>query len=641
MLQTYDLTRRRTAILQNALQIVETQKINAVWTMEFKLSVDDPKNAYCQHLHYVRWGENGELYRIQKRTTERAYGGTVTYECEHVIATLIDNVLYGYHQVGNVGYYTQQVMQYILDRQMVRHWTLADCDYRRQYEYAWEQENLLAALWSVPECFNDDYIWRWDTTVYPWRLSLKQLVPDTPRLYVRAAKNMLTLTRTSEPSNLCTRLYPLGYGEGVNQLTIASVNGGKKYVQSPSDIILKYGIIERIWIDRRYQDANTLLSAAKAMLESLQEPYEQYSVSWAQVNGDPQMIQVGERVRIHDPESGTDYTNYIVQIKLDRLHPEANEIEVANATEDIASSVASLADRQRIETAYSQGATQIYSLPLQGNASKTNGLKLKFYLPEDMIYVNKIYASVELSPFRAYSKATESGGEASTEISAAQTTSSKALIGTTSAGGSGRLSTEKAGGRQTSDSQELPSENMMADDYGGLNAQNHNHGMTIPVDANGEALYRIALTDWSGQQILATTGFVPSGAHKHRGHSHTVDISHDHNIPSHDHKINLEHSHDIPGHTHKFSTKHSHEITPGIFTSGTPSAFDVYVDGQLREHHSGTMKDIDLITALTGSNGTISRGGWHTVEIRPDDLAYISICMYVQGFIQSRGESNA
>ena len=37
--------------------------------------------------------------------------------------------------------------------------------------------------------------------------------------------------------------------------------------------------------------------------------------------------------------------------------------------------------------------------------------------------------------------------------------------------------------------------------------------------------------------------------------------------------------------------------------------------------------------------GTIPRGTWHDIEIVPDDLAYIMIDMYVQGFIQSRGDA--
>lgn len=38
------------------------------------------------------------------------------------------------------------------------------------------------------------------------------------------------------------------------------------------------------------------------------------------------------------------------------------------------------------------------------------------------------------------------------------------------------------------------------------------------------------------------------------------------------------------------------------------------------------------------SDNMIPRGSWLSLEVRPDDLAYISIDLIVQGFIQSRGD---
>jgi hypothetical protein len=42
---------------------------------------------------------------------------------------------------------------------------------------------------------------------------------------------------------------------------------------------------------------------------------------------------------------------------------------------------------------------------------------------------------------------------------------------------------------------------------------------------------------------------------------------------------------------------------------------------------------------LVGSDNMIPRGSWLSLEVRPDDLAYISIDLIVQGFIQSRGDN--
>lgn len=117
MMEVFDRERRRTAILENACAVSERRRMNAVWQLSFSLPCGDPKQAFCKPFHYVRW-DGGELYRIMPEGLEAGEAGTITYQCEHVLATLIDNVLFGYHLVGNLGVYTEDVIRYILDRQL-------------------------------------------------------------------------------------------------------------------------------------------------------------------------------------------------------------------------------------------------------------------------------------------------------------------------------------------------------------------------------------------------------------------------------------------------------------------------------------------------------------------------------------------
>jgi len=633
MLAVYNLSRQRVAILENAIDIAETHQLNAIWQLTFSIPADDPKNDYLHPMHYVRWEPDGELYRILPIDLEQGETGLLSYECEHVIATLMDNVLFGYHQIGNIGVFTRTVLQYVLDKQIVKNWVLDVCAFNRQFEYAWEQENLLSALFSVPKCFNAEYIWTWDTSTYPWRLSLRELdLTSIPALYIRASKNMLKLTRRSDPKNLCTRLYPLGYGEGVNQLGIKELNNGVPYLQSPPNIVAKYGIIERVWVDRRYHNQPELLGASQSMLRNLQTPFEQYSVEFTQIRGDPEHINVGSRVRIHDPGNKVDMIDTIVQVTVFRDKP-GGRIEVANASENIAQTVADLADRQRVETTYSQGATQIYSVSVQDNADNQNGLRLDFYIPPDMIHVNRLYCKIRMESFRAYSKATESGGQISTTPAGGGTTSSAALSGTTASGGGGSA-TVNGGGIRTSSAITLPSQNIQNDDLGGTNAKNHNHGLFKMGDENNMYL---AIVN-AANTIVGHTGYVPSGAHIHGAHDHTIDTSFQVQIPAHTHGLSLSHSHDNPSHTHQLDTRHGHEITPGIYRSGSSNSFTVKVNGIVRQIFNETSAELDILPWLIGNDGMISRGTWHNVEVVPNGLAYISNCAYIQGFIQSRGE---
>ncbi len=404
------------------------------------------------------------------------------------------------------------------------------------------------------------------------------------------------------------------------QLTIKSVNNGLEYIQSPQEYIDKYGLIERIWIDRRYEDPASLLSAAQVMLNELQDPLQQFEISFAELDeSDYNVAQIGKRVRILQTELGTQVDTYVTELTYKYDDVPSSKIIVANKSTDIASSVADMADRQRIEQAYAQGATQLYSQSLQANCDSQNGAVMDFYLPEDMRIVNKIVAKVRVGSFRAYSKATKA---AESKV-VSSTTASQKTYSSTSGGGS--TSTTSSGGGQTSGATTLESSNVLPSQTSGQAV--HNHGLSRGA--------RLATTS-DGQTIDGYETFVWSGAHVHPAHTHEIDDhSHSVRIPSHSHNVT------IPGHSHNITIPaHEHDITPGIYFYGSPRQFDLYVNGKKKATIVSTDTELDLTQYLVDtSSKLIPRGSWLSIEIRPNDLAYVSIDMFVQGFVQSRGDA--
>lgn len=554
-----------------------------------------PKNQFCKPFSYVRH-DGGELYRIMPETLDVDETGAYSYQCEHVLATLIDNVLFGYHVVGNLGVYTADVIRYVLNHQIVKNWVLDQCDFRRQFEYGWEQESLLSALFSIANPLPGPYMWVTDTSVYPWRLSLKALdAAGKPELYVRRRHNMGAFRRDRDPQQIATRIYPKGYGEGVNQLGIESVNGGVPYLQSLQAVVDKYGLIERVWTDRRYEDPESLKAAAQAMLDQLQEPVISYEVGFQELSAaDWDRAEVGRRVRLVFPELGESVDTFVTRVSRDYGDVTRSSIVVANKEASIASSLADMADRQRIEQTYAQGATQLYSQILQSNAAADKGLVMDFFIPAEMRIINKVLAKVRMGPFRAYSKSTQSR-----EAQAATTTSTGDQYSTSSSGGGAHTTTGGGGGviTDTGDS--------------GVNVR------------------------W---ETAATQGT--------EGHFHYFNRveSHQHRITlrDHTHQISLsEHQHSvtIPGHNHSVTIPgHYHDITPGIFTFGSPQRFSLYVNGAKKADFEGTTAELDVTDYLV-EGGRIPRGRWLSIEIRPNDLAYVSLDLIVQGFVQSRGDN--
>ena len=660
MLEVFDLQRLKTAILQNSFDRIETEEINAVNKLQFSMPGDDPKTAFCKHFHYVQL-DGGQLYRILTPRKSKADVTVKIYDCEHVVATLTDDVLFGQHVVGNTGVYTADVIRYVLSKQTVQRWVLDECDFNRQFEYAWENENLLAALFSIPNRFTDPYIWKFDTSVFPWRLSLKKINPaGTPQFYIRAGKNLLSMEEEQGGTDICTRLYCLGYGEGVNQLTIAGANGGVPYLLAPQAKINEYGLITRIFVDRRFEDAQSLKERGQAILAELQEPKITRAFEVADLykltSDNLDRAELGRITRLTEDNTNT----YITGITRNHDIPGNMSLTLSTKAVDVASTIADLADRQRIEQVYSQGATQIYAQSVQANATETVKARLNFYIPAEMRIVNGVKVKINLSPFRSYSRATSGGGSSSiTSSSGGGTTVTSSSGGgttVTSAGGGGGTATSSAGGGTTVTS----GANGASQQYTGYSAAGGETAYTGYSGRTSGTPYYDRYDSHSHSYIRppynATGGSYNYGWHRHwhaiNAHSHSITISsHSHSVslpshthsatlPSHSHSVTIAahtHSITIANHTHSITIPdHTHGIEQGIFNFGNPTAAGLYINGVYKAAVQADT-EMDITQYLLNNQGKINRGAWHSIEVLPNDKAYITIDMVVQGFIQSRG----
>ena len=467
-LNIYDMNRRKTAVLQNAFSIAETQELNKIYTLDFQIPAADEKVKYILPFHFVRYGDKGELYRIIKVSYADSDTSILSVSCEHVIAVLCDELMFGAIQYGGGTIKTSNVIAFLLSKQKTQNWVLAECDFDRRFEYLWEQENILNALYGIPKEFSKAYKWTFDTTVYPWRLSLKAIDATIhPEYYIRAKRNLLSSGTAQDYTGICTRIYALGYGEGVNQLTIkdatvtniqksgntpinatvsptSTTKYGNTYIQSPAAIVAQYGIKEKILVDRRFEDANSLMSYAQTMLEGLQIP--SMTRSFDVVDLYPLTSQAIDRAEVGKicKMTGDDTIAYITKTKRVLDEPGNLEIDLSTKVTDVASSIADLTERVRIETVYAQGATQLYQHSKDANATPTKGMVMSLYFPAEMRQINKVLLRLKLRKFRSYSQATDGAGDVAT------TTESGGGTSTTTESGGGTSTTTESGGGTTS-----------------------------------------------------------------------------------------------------------------------------------------------------------------------------------------------
>jgi hypothetical protein len=321
----------------------------------------------------------------------------------------------------------------------------------------------------------------------------------------------------------------------------------------------------------------------------------------------------GVQVRVQDAEMREDFVARIVKVSKKDIRGRPGEIQlaIANRPQDIAGSIAELANRQRINEVYAQGATNLDSHDFADNADPTHPAVLRLYIPDETARINKMQLSYQVEPFRAYERSiesmpavtsgpsststTEAGGQTtsgpsstSTTASGGQTTSGPSSTSTTASGGqttSGPSSTTTtASGGATTSGPSTRETTVISGGQTGLQTSgggiwdlstpgtnnmvsfqsNHDHGInagTILVDKDG---------GWHT--------WIPSGGHSHAlnphkheyatidhthgmDHTHTIGphvhgMDHTHNIAAHTH--GMDHTHDIAGHVHGMD--HTHEI---------------------------------------------------------------------------------
>lgn len=624
--QIFDRNMKRLAFLDNAVSVSYSLEINSLWTATFTLPADDDKNIYCAPLNFVEIFDGDEridLFRIIGEDLERSDGATRFYNCEHVLATLLSDVLFQYHQYGGGGIKTADVLNYVLARQTTRNWVLGACDFRRYFEYNWENSTLLAALFAVPECFDTEYMWQWDTTVYPWTISLVA-PPDALKSEIRYAKNMTSIVKTVDASSIANRIYALGYGEGVNQLTIASVNNGVPYVEDAISI-QQYGLCSSILVDSRYEVAENLKGYAEQLLAELKEPYVSYeigAIDLHRLTGDAfSKFRPGEIVRVVDEADGVNLRTRIVSVEKGDAQGDPGNISVtiANKTKDIAGSISDLQNRALIGETYAQGATnqQIYNFT--DNADATHPATLKLYISDSVVRINKMLLNIQFEAFRAYEKAIGGGGGQTTSGGGGQTTSSGGGSTTSSGGGS----TTSAGGGQTSGGTALRSSNVLPSQTSGQAV--HNHG--LPSGAH------LAICN-TNLEVVDWADWVPSGAHTHPEHTHDIS-AHTHSVSAHTHTVKA-HTHTVKDHTHTVQD-HTHKIEFGIYEGARASSATIRVDGAEIPVQT-SYSNIDIVEFLkTDGSGKIQRNAWHTVEILPNTMSRIVAAVFMQTFCNSRG----
>lgn len=211
-------------------------------------------------------------------------------------------------------------------------WSVGTVDVTGVHDLETEKESILANIKKVQEIWGGYLVW--DSVNKTVSLRAESTWQPYTGFQVRYAKNLKHITKT-QSNRLVTKLYPFGK----DNLDIASVNGGLKYITNFSYTSREYvGIIKYPDIE----NAQELKDKATAELSLICRPRYLYSVKMVDLRTLPEYshedFTVGDMADVIDPAIGTAKVR-IIRHKYNVFQPWKCELELGDPEERLVESL--------------------------------------------------------------------------------------------------------------------------------------------------------------------------------------------------------------------------------------------------------------------------------------------------------------
>jgi len=231
---------------------------------------------------------------------------------------------------------------------------------------------------------------------------------------IRIGHNLKEIIREYDPMDIITRAVPLGYGEGINQLGIESVNGGVDYIEN-SVSKAKYGIIEGCPPNKDIQNADTLKIWGQKVLEEKSQPRLTYSIGSLDLSvllgHENEKYEAGDTLRtIVDFMNVNVYARVIERVRDLILKPWDPTLTISTRAITLTDQIVDLKQRNLTLENAPQGNTCIFAIPKAENADATHPITLDLDIPKETININRVYINLHGRKFRADSKGIGGGG---------------------------------------------------------------------------------------------------------------------------------------------------------------------------------------------------------------------------------------
>lgn len=277
-------------VLQNVFNYFITKEINNDYSFQFDMLLDDPKVSLIQDQNYVEI--KGQLYTINLYTIRRTQSNEKFLHVEgaHIFYNLINEYREKDGELDN--YKPNALQEDIMDELVINTpYSIISSEITKRNDIMLERGNILKNIVKSITTFGGEM------QLNNFTFSVLNKLGNNTGAQVRYKKNMKEIVKTVDARAVVTRLFV--YGK--DGLTIESVNGGKKYLDSQYKD--KYSYLRKgeiVYND--IEDPIKLLELGNELLIKNELPSISYQVPLLILKNNK--IEYGDTVNVIDDELG-------------------------------------------------------------------------------------------------------------------------------------------------------------------------------------------------------------------------------------------------------------------------------------------------------------------------------------------------
>jgi len=283
--------------------------------------------------------------------------------------------------------------------------------------------NLLKAIASVCDLYAYDFWVEYDSNSSTFQLHIGTRGTVTEEVYY--AGGAITATKKKVVArDIINRQMVFGAGDGDLQIrccvpykdigdadsSICAGFGGANLTcvhEAATASQMAYGVMEGDpYTNTGIISLDVAIATAKSILDA-QSGVEQIGVEFGEyIEG----LGIGDTIRVVDSEKGVDVTERVKYIKR-KLDYRQISITFYGADEGLENILKEVGRNSGLNDLQGAGATNLITMQVAENCGSgaDEELNIRFRFPDEVKFINKVYLSFNMTPFRAYSKGAAAG----------------------------------------------------------------------------------------------------------------------------------------------------------------------------------------------------------------------------------------